>query len=168
VFVMPNICKKETAQIGESSSIEDYLEAIIVLDREDSGMVRITDLSERLGVSKPSVSAAVKRLKDLGWVRHERYGGVELTSEGRTRAAEVAARHDLLHRFLTLVLGVNEETAQEDACRLEHVLSGETIDRLSMFVEFLVDGVSDSSMSLRFAEHSAAGLHHADLRGDEG
>ena len=161
---MANICKKSASQIGDSSSIEDYLEAIIVLDREGGGPVRVTDLSERLGVSKPSVSAAVRRLAEIGWVMHERYGGVELTPQGRTRAAEIAARHDLLHRFLTLVLGVDEATAQEDACRLEHVLSDDTIRRLGLFVEFLVGGHADSQgPAMEFAEHMAAGRHHSDL-----
>jgi len=161
---MANICKKATSRIGDSSSVEDYLEAIIVLGREMGEPVRVTDLSERLGVSMPSVSVAVRKMADAGLVVHERYGGVELTPMGRERGAAVAARHDLLHRFLTEILGVNEKTAQEDACRLEHDLSEEAVEHLARFVEFLGgEGSTRGGFKRRFEEYLAQGKHHADL-----
>jgi DtxR family transcriptional regulator, Mn-dependent transcriptional regulator len=166
VFVMANICKKATSQIGDSSSAEDYLEAIIVLSREVGGGVRVSELSERLGVSKPSVSVAVRKLADAGLVLHERYGSIELTSTGRMRAEEIAARHDLIHKFLTEILGVNEETAQQDACRLEHDLSEEAVQLLAKFVAFLTgEGVAPHLFDRGFEVYLAEGKHHADLVG---
>ena len=137
---MANIRSRRKLKNAESSCLEDYLETILVLSQESSTPVRITDLSDRLRVSKPSVSAAVKRLVEAGLVSHEPYGDVNLTEAGQERAEGVASRHALLHRFLVAVLGIDEETAQTDACRLEHDLSEITVRRLASFVEFLVDG----------------------------
>jgi DtxR family Mn-dependent transcriptional regulator len=167
MFGMPNICKRPSPQVSESSSAEDYLEAILVLSEDFGSSVRVTDLSERLGVSKPSVSVAVKRLADAGYVTHERYGDVKLTSTGRRRASEVAAKHDLLFRFLAEVLGVSEETAQIDACRLEHDLSEETVHQLMQFVDFLTgSGEGNRPWNRRFEAYLAEGKHHADLIGE--
>ena len=126
--------KKPDARLGESG--EDYLEAVLLLGRE-APVVRVRDLAERLGVSRPSVVAALAQLERRGLVRHERYGGVELTSAGRNRAEAVYERHDLLHRFLCDVLKVSEPVAAADACRIEHALSPETVDRLALLVKRL-------------------------------
>lgn len=118
--------------------MEDYLEAIHTL----SGLerpVRVTRISEVLNVSKPSVTAAVAKLSAAGLVSHERYGGIYLTARGREVADDVCSRHDALRMFLTEILGVTEETAQVDACRLEHHLSPESSQRLSMFVSFVAE-----------------------------
>jgi len=161
---MANICTKPVAKTGDSSSVEDYLEAILVLSQESGASARITDLSEQLGVSKPSVSAAVRKLAEAGFVSHERYGDVRLTRSGRKRAQQVASRHSLLHRFLAEILGVDDETAQSDACRLEHDLSDETVRRLTAFVEFLVGGNTVEPWgSMNFDEYLARGVHHGDL-----
>lgn len=163
---MTNIYTIPVSKTGESSSVEDYLEAILVLSWESGASVRITDLSERLGVSKPSVSAAVRRLTEAGLASHERYGDVRLTRAGRKRAQEVASRHSLLHRFLAEVLGVDDETAQADACRVEHDLSEETVRRLTLFVEFLVgEKASNGAEAFGFEDYLARGVHHADLMG---
>jgi len=161
---MANICTRPAPKSGESSSVEDYLEAILVLGQESGASVRITDLSERLGVSKPSVSAAIRRLVEAGFASHERYGDVRLTKAGSKRAKDVASRHDLLHRFLAEILGVNDETAQADACRLEHDLSEETVERLTLFVEFLGGGEANSHKGqLNFDQYLTRGVHHGDL-----
>jgi len=162
-----NIYTVPVSKTGESSSVEDYLEAILVLSQESGASVRITDLSERLGVSKPSASAAVRRLAEAGFALHKRYGDVRLTRAGQKRAEDVASRHSLLYRFLTEVLGVDDEkTAQADACRLEHDLSEETVRRLTPFVEFLVGGkASNGAEAFGFEDYLARGVHHADLIG---
>jgi len=161
---MANICTRPVSKTGKSSSVEDYLEAILVLSQESGASARITDLSEQLGVSKPSVSAAVRRLAEAGLAVHERYGDVRLTRSGRKRAKEVASRHSLLHRFLAEILGVEDETAQADACRLEHDLSEESVHRLTLFVEFLIGGRSEDAKGwLNFGEYIARGVHHEDL-----
>lgn len=118
--------------------MEDYLEAIRTLSEWDRP-VRVTRISEVLNVSKPSVTAAVAKLSADGLVSHERYGGIYLTARGREIADDVCGRHDALRVFLTDILGVAEETAQVDACRLEHHLSPESSQRLIRFVSFVVE-----------------------------
>lgn len=113
---------------------EDCLEAILAL-AEAGPVVRVKDLAERLGVSRPSVVAALSALEERELVRHERYGGVELTGTGRRLASEVSRRHRLLQGFLEEQLGVSTTTAAEDACRMEHVLSQETVRQLVGFVQ---------------------------------
>lgn len=119
-------------RLGRSG--EDYLEAVLLVGREKGG-VRVKDLAERTGVSRPSVVAALAQLSRQGLVRHERYGGVELTAAGVARAESVYRRHVLLLSFLRDHLGVSERVARVDACRLEHSLSTETTERLRRFVE---------------------------------
>jgi DtxR family transcriptional regulator, Mn-dependent transcriptional regulator len=164
---MSNICKDLPQGVSDSSSLEDYLEAILALSGTVGAPVRITDLSDRLGVSKPSASVAVKRLTDAGLVLHERYGDIRLTPTGRKCAKRVAGRHELLFRFLKDVLGVDASIADEDACRLEHDLSPQTVECLMHLVEFLTGGSEEQSpWNRRFNEYLALGKHHGDLVGD--
>ncbi len=121
---------------GQSSSMEDYLEAIGRLS-EAGNIVRVTQLSKELEVSKPSVSAALNKLAKAGLVQHERYASIELTVEGRRVAEDVIHRHEIMHRFLVEILGIDRERAEEDACRMEHVLSPPSLERFSEFVDFL-------------------------------
>jgi len=121
----------------QTSSMEDYLEAIAVL-RGKRRVVRVSHISEELDVSRPSVTAAVKKLADEGLVAHEPYGDVELTAEGEALAKDVFHRHETWRRFLEEILGVEAGTAAEDACRMEHEISASTRDRLSKFVEFVL------------------------------
>ena len=120
-----------------TTSMEDYLEAISML-AERGKAVRVTQISQALGVKKPSVTAALKRLKEAGLAQHERYGYVELTTEGERIAEEVFRRHEALRRFMTEILGVASEIAVEDACRMEHSLSPASLERLTKFVEFVL------------------------------
>jgi DtxR family Mn-dependent transcriptional regulator len=121
----------------QTASREDYLEAIAKLSEEETS-VRVTQISKRLRVKKPSVTAALHKLSEDGLVKHRRYGLVELTREGRMIAEEVMRRHEVLFRFLSEVLDIDPETAQEDACRMEHSLSPTSLERLAKFVEFVV------------------------------
>jgi DtxR family Mn-dependent transcriptional regulator len=120
-----------------TASMEDYLEAIAQLRAEETE-VRVTQISKRLGVKKPSVTSALHKLSEDGLVKHQRYGHVELTAKGRKVAEEVMRRHDVLFRFLSDVLGVDGETAQDDACRVEHALSPTSLERLATFVQFVL------------------------------
>lgn len=119
---------------GFSSSMEDYLEAILLLSEHD-GAVRITDIAEKLSIAKPSVTAAVNVLKEKGLVTQKRYGRVYLTPEGIAQAQRVKGRHRVLRTFLVEVLGVAADTAEKDACAIEHVISAETMERLIAFLE---------------------------------
>jgi DtxR family transcriptional regulator, Mn-dependent transcriptional regulator len=116
-----------------SDRTSDYLETIYLLSlRQDT--VGISQVAAARGVTIPTARAAVRRLKQDGCIRQEHYGKILLTDDGRERAAGVYRTHSALYRFLHGVLGVPAETADTDACRLEHGLSETTLDRL---VEFL-------------------------------
>ena len=112
--------------IKESS--EDYLEAMLML-REEKGYIRSVDVAEKLGVTKPSVSYATKRLRENGYITMEPDGLITLTGSGTEIADRMFTRHRFLTEFL-MRLGVSEATAREDACKIEHDLSAETFDAI--------------------------------------
>jgi DtxR family transcriptional regulator, Mn-dependent transcriptional regulator len=124
--------RPEFKRLGQSG--EDYLEAVLVLGREGRA-VRVKDLAEKLGVSRPSVVVGLAKLEQQGLVRHERYGAVELTEAGAKVAASIDERHRLLFAFLHETLGLSANKASEEACALEHALSTETTSRLLRLVE---------------------------------
>ncbi|MDR1972385.1 MAG: metal-dependent transcriptional regulator [Treponema sp.] len=115
-----------------TQSLEDYLEMVSFL--ADEGEVRVTDIAARLNVSKPSVLTALKILEDQGYLGHERYRTVSLTPKGVVRAQEIRERHSLLTNFLQDVVGVSGETAEKDACKMEHLLSDETLKKIKTLV----------------------------------
>jgi len=117
-----------------SASIEDYLETILMLSETDKA-VRVTDIATKLDVAKPSVTAAINTLKEMGLVTQERYGKVFLTPSGREHAVRVKRRHRALRAFLIQILGVSPDTADKDACLMEHVISSETMEKLVLFLE---------------------------------
>jgi DtxR family Mn-dependent transcriptional regulator len=127
---------KQEAQREQSASMEDYLEAIANLG-EGRKVVRVKQISEMLGVKMPSVTSALKKLSERELVEHERYGHIELTPEGDKVARDVIYRHEALTRFFAQALGINRETAEEDACKIEHVISPLSMERLAKFVEFI-------------------------------
>ena len=117
-----------------SDRTSDYLETIYLLSlRQDT--VGISQVAAARGVTVPTARAAVRRLKDDGCLRQERYGKILLTDDGRERAERVYRTHSTVFRFLRDVLGVAAETADEDACRLEHGLSETTLGRLIEFLD---------------------------------
>lgn len=121
-----------------SPRMEDYLEAVLVIQQEHS-VARVTELAEALEVSKPTVTGALKTLKEGGFVDHQSYGYVTLTDRGRRRAKAVRRHHRLLTGFFENVLGVDPGRAAEDACSAEHYISRGTLDRLASFIEFIDD-----------------------------
>jgi DtxR family Mn-dependent transcriptional regulator len=121
----------------QTASMEDYLETIAMLT-EEKGIARVSQLGRRLGVKMPSVTAALRKLSEQGLVEHERYGYVRLTPEGNKIAADVWRRHKVLSCFLAEILGIAPDTAQEDACKMEHSVSPASLERLAKFVEFVL------------------------------
>ncbi len=103
---------------------EDYLEAMLMM-RERHGFIRSVDVASALNVTKPSVSYAVKRLRENGYLLMDQEGLITLTGKGLQIAERIYERHRLLTDYLIL-LGVGEERAREDACRIEHDISDET------------------------------------------
>ena len=113
-------------QIRESA--EDYLEAILVLSKQGGG-VRSVDIASMLGVSKPSVSHAMKLLREDGYIAMDRYGTVTLLEKGEKIAVRIFERHQVLTKMLE-GLGVSEEVAKADACKLEHDISNESFEKI--------------------------------------
>ena len=105
-------------------SAEDYLEMILML-REQKGYTRSIDIASALGVTKPSVSFAMKRLRENGYILMDENNYINLTEKGMEIARRIYDRHKALTRFL-LQLGVDESTAREDACKIEHDISDVT------------------------------------------
>jgi Mn-dependent DtxR family transcriptional regulator len=114
-------------------SAENYLETILIL-KERNGSVRSIDIVRELDFSKPSVSVAMKNLKEKGLISIDGSGNISLTEEGLTIASEVYDRHKVLSRAL-IELGVSEETAAVDACRIEHYISSESFDKIKEYIE---------------------------------
>lgn len=117
----------ELMNIHESA--EDYLEAILVL-RERLGLVRSIDVVHYLDYSKPSVSVAMKRLRENGYIEMDGEGHLTLLPPGEEIAQRIYTRHKLLTQFL-IQLGVSEEVAAADACKIEHDLSDESFEKIT-------------------------------------
>ena len=110
---------------------EMYLEAILVLAKK-SGYVRSIDVSEYLGYSKPSVSRAMGILREGGYILMEKDGAITLTDSGKKLAETIYERHTVLSELL-IRLGVDERTATDDACRIEHVISDESFQAIKQY-----------------------------------
>jgi DtxR family Mn-dependent transcriptional regulator len=119
-----------------SEQMEDYLEAIGTLSRE-KGVARVKDVAARLEVTNSSVVGAVKNLKRRKLVQQEPYGYIMLTQRGEELAGQIIHRHQVLERFLEKILGLDREIASHDACRIEHAVSHETVQRLRAMAEFI-------------------------------
>jgi len=115
-------------------TLEDYLETITILVKE-KGKARIKDIGEYLKVKNPSVVSAISSLVENGYVRHERYSYVELTKKGKATAEEIHKKHRTIVKFLINILKVDEITAREDACKIEHIISHKTYKKIASAVE---------------------------------
>ena len=113
-------------------SAEDYLEAILKL-KENQGMVRSIDIVRELGFSKPSISVAMKNLRENGYITVTKEGYIYLSESGREIAETIYERHKLLSSWL-MALGVSEKTATEDACKIEHDISRESFEAIKRHI----------------------------------
>lgn len=121
---------------GLSASLEDYLQAVYRIQAAKQA-ARPTDIAAAVGVNNSSVTGALRTLSGRGLVNYAPYDVITLTPEGMRVAEEVVRRHDVLLRFFTGVLNAEAEEAESTACRVEHVISSDILDRLVRFVEFL-------------------------------
>ena len=119
-----------------TGSQEDYLEAVLVLVRKGR-VARVRDIARALGVGMPSVTTALKSLARRGLVNYDPYQFITLTDAGRDLAEEVSQRHNVLRRFLIEVLGLDPESAEANACRMEHAVDRRLLERLMDFAEFI-------------------------------
>ena len=136
-----NICK----------SSEDYLEMMLML-QNSKGYIRSVDIASGLGVTKPSVSYAVKRLRENGYIEMTDGGMITLTDEGRAIAEQMYERHTILTTHL-MSLGIDEETACEDACQIEHVISDESFEAIKKSVK--LSGITHNCNSCHMADECA-------------
>lgn len=118
-----------------TESIEDYIEQIYMTFIKDHRGTRITDLAEAMNVSKASANDAVRRLKNLGYVEHERYRHIYLTDTGVEIGSQIYEKHQILTQFLIEIIGVSEETAEIDACGIEHIISDETFENIKRILK---------------------------------
>ena len=109
-------------------SAEDYLERILIL-QEEKGEVRSIDIAHDMGYSKPSISIAMKKLKEAGLIDIDEHGFITLTKEGHIIADRVYERHTVLKKVL-INIGVDPKQAEKDACKVEHVISEETFEAI--------------------------------------
>jgi DtxR family Mn-dependent transcriptional regulator len=137
MFGQTNFYEETMTESKPTASMEDYLESIIML-RKGKKAVRVSQMSQALGVKMPSVTGALKKLSEEGLVEHQPYGRVQLTPEGEKVARDVFRRHEALRRFLEEILIVDAETAADDACKMEHAISPLTQKRLAKFIEFVL------------------------------
>ncbi len=121
---------------GLSASLEDYLEVIFHLERSNR-VARAKDIADQMSVQRASVTGALKALAGRGLINYTRYSYITLTETGRDIAREVIRRHQTLKEFFMSTLQLGPEDAEANACRIEHAIAPEAVDRLVSFLEFI-------------------------------
>lgn len=129
---------------GLSSNMEDYMETISLL-AEEKGAARVKDIAKRLDIKMPSVTSALNKLKALELIDYEKYGFVKLTEQGSILAAQVYNKHKCLTEFFKKVLMLDDSTADQEACRVEHALSPETCVQFHKLLTFIRNAESADS-----------------------
>lgn len=124
----------DSSQLSES--IEDYLEVILELEKNNK-VARAKDIADRLKINRGSVTGALKNLTEKGLINYQPYSYITLTSKGKRIATEVTRRHEVLRNFLENILGVDSMTAEKNACRMEHAVDRKTVDRLVCFIDYI-------------------------------
>lgn len=119
-----------------TSQLEDYLEAIGELQKKDR-VARAKDIAERLGVTRATVTSALRSLAEKGLINYQPYSHITLTKQGESLAGEIIRRHQVLAEFFKEALKMPSQQAEDNACRAEHALDSEVIDRLVCFLDFL-------------------------------
>lgn len=135
-----------------TSSLEEYLKTIYIL-KNTEGQVRVTDISKKLNCSKPSVNRALNCLKDEGLILYETYGNIDITEEGVSVAKSTIKRYDILKLFLVEILGVDETVAQDEATKMKHSISEDTISKLESYIVTVL-GLEDLNCNFDLARNS--------------
>lgn len=126
-----------------TKSLEDYLEAIKILTNNKK-VTRVKDIGELLKVKSSSVVNAMNSLKEKGYIKQEKYGYIELTETGRKAALKIFKKHRIILKFLIEVLRVPKEIAEMDACKIEHVISEETFNKILEFYNYYNENQSNN------------------------
>ncbi|MBR3162794.1 MAG: metal-dependent transcriptional regulator [Clostridia bacterium] len=135
-----------------TSSLEEYLKTIYIL-KNTEGQIRVTDISKKLNCSKPSVNRALNCLKEEGLILYQAYGDIEITEEGTKTASAIIKRYDILRLFLTEVLGVEEKLAEEEATKMKHSISENTIAKLEKYIVSVL-GLEDLNCNFDLARNT--------------
>jgi len=117
-------------------TMEDYLEAIYSISKEKR-VVRVKNIAKKVGVKMPTVTNMLKSLNQKGFIDYEKHEYLELTQKGRKVGKEIDRRHQIIRNFLTDILKIDSVVADEEACKMEHGMSAETLDRLTQFIDFI-------------------------------
>ena len=117
-----------------SESIENFLEKIYIFSKDKNRPIKTTELARLLNIKPSAVTNMAKKLHKLDYVNYEPYVGIILTTEGIKRAKTILDKHSTIKVFLIECLGLNNEKANEEACKLEHALSDDTLQRLKLFI----------------------------------
>ena len=133
---MENSAIKSDSHKSLTPAMENYLEAIFNLGKEKR-VVRVKDIAKRLGVKMPTVTNMLKTLSERELIEYEKYEYLELTKKGSDVGEEIDRRHHVLRSFLTDILGIDLEKADEEACKMEHAVGAPTMDRFVLFMEFI-------------------------------
>ena len=133
---MENVSVNGKSHKAMTPTMENYLEAIFNLGKEKR-VVRVKDIARRLGVKMPTVTNMLKTLSARELIEYEKYEYLELTKKGAAVGEEIDRRHQVLRSFLTDILGIDLEKADEEACKMEHAVGASTMDRFVEFMEFI-------------------------------
>ena len=145
-----------------SESLEDYLEAIAELISVD-GHAHTKEIAGKLNVKMPSVTGALRQLEQLGYIIYNTHYPVQLTTEGEIVAGKIVERHRVLKKFFSEILGLSPEKASDTACRLEHAVDEETIDRFTIFSE-AIEQRSDARKLQTYLTEAMQFLSHDDYK----
>lgn len=147
-------------------SLEDYLETIYLLQQNNSRDARVRDIASERSVKASSVTPALKRLSEMGYLCYEQRETIRLTEQGKIAARRVYARHVLLFQFFHDILGMDEEPAKSEACGMEHALSDEGMDRFVQFFESRLACPNEHKCQLQedAASCNACPRHQSSLR----
>ena len=119
-----------------SENLENYLEVILDLEKTHK-VARAKEIADRLKIQRGSVTGGLKTLSEKGYINYQPYSFITLTPKGMKRAQEITHRHQVIKEFLLEVLQIDAQTAEQTACRMEHAMDAQTIERLVNFIEYI-------------------------------
>ena len=125
-----------------TSSLEDYLEAVYTILTKNNA-VKAIDVSRMLNVSRASTTEALKKLAEKKLINYGRYDAISITPEGEAAAKEVIKKHNSLHEFFSYVLGASDSEAQDNACKIEHIVSNDILKRIVAFTKYYKKNFGD-------------------------
>jgi DtxR family Mn-dependent transcriptional regulator len=135
--------------MNHNTTVQEYIEVIHALE-EKNRVARVKDIADRRGVTRSSVSLELNRLMEKELIAHEQYGHVVLTDSGRRLALSLRRRHRAIKNFLVKILDISEDHAEQDACKLEHIVSEETLSSLIRFLTFVDKCPKDWKRMIRY------------------